>query len=79
MDPNKYHEFLPTYLPGLSPTTSLWTLVALILAGVSFIFLRFCQPKHHPQEPVVIPQGIPYIGHVVGIIKHGLGYYQFIQ
>lgn len=79
MDTYKYDEFLPKYLLGLSPDASFWTMVALVLSGVSFILLRLSQPKHHPQEPVVIPQGIPYIGHVVGIVKHGLSYYQFIQ
>ena len=79
MDPSKYNEMSPKILPGLPPGVSFWTVVALVIASGSCILLRIFQPRHHPQEPAVIPQGIPYIGHIVGIVKHGLGYYQVIQ
>ncbi len=79
MDPGKYHRFMPQNLPGLSPDASSWTVVALVLAGVLCFFMRLRLPKHDPQEPVLIPQAIPYIGHVLGIIKHGFGYYKLIQ
>ena len=79
MDHSKYYEMLPKVLPGFPPGVSFWTVVALVITSGSYILLRVFQPKHHSQEPAVIPQGIPYIGHIVGIVKHGLGYYQVIQ
>ncbi len=79
MDPAKYHGFMPQNLPGISPDASSWTVVAVILAGVSYFFMRLRLHKHDPQEPALIPQAIPYIGHVLGIFKHGFGYYKVIQ
>ena len=78
-DPAKYHGSMPENLPGISPDASSWTMVALVLAGVSCFFMRLRLPKYDPQEPDLIPQAIPYIGHVLGIIKHGFGYYKIIQ
>ena len=62
---------------AISTTTAIfvWVLLVLVLVGV---VLGWCQPRHHAQEPVVIAQRIPYFGHVVGIVRFGLGYYQYI-
>ncbi len=78
-DPAKYHGFMSQDLPGMSPDASSWTVVALVLVGLSCFFMRLRLPKHDPQEPVLIPQAIPYIGHVLGIFKRGFGYYKVIQ
>ena len=78
MDSTEYYNTLPKVLPGLPPGVSFWTVVALVITTGLCILLRFLQPRHHSQEPAVIPQAIPYIGHIVGIVKHGLGYYQVI-
>ena len=31
-------------------------------------------PKHHPKEPPVVPQSVPFIGHVIGLLRHGTRY-----
>lgn len=79
MNSTQYHEILPRILSGIPPSTSLWISVTLVFVTGFVIFLRFLQPKHHSQEPAVIPQRIPYVEHLVGIIKHGLSYYQVVQ
>ena len=79
MEGYKYHEFMPKHLPRLSPEAGFCASVTIFLASLSYILLRSCQPKHKLQEPIAIPQSVPYIAHILGIIKHGLGYYKFIQ
>ena len=33
-------------------------------------------PKHLPGEPPVVSSSIPYIGHILGLLRHGTRYYQ---
>jgi hypothetical protein len=35
--------------------------------------------KHDPREPPIISHPIPYIGHVIGMFRHGAKYFDFIK
>lgn len=74
--PSSYEVFLPF-------TASFLLLVSILLVSGTLAFLhlisRSVGPSHHPKEPHLIPQRIPYIGHVLGLVKNGLGYYLGIR
>ena len=49
----------------------------LILALVAiYLFDYYFMPKHAPNEPPVVPSTIPYVGHIIGLFRHGSLYYQ---
>ena len=53
--------------------------IALIVAcGFLTLLWKCAQVDHDPREPVVVSHSIPYFGHLTGIVKHGLRYYQII-
>lgn len=52
--------------------TSLFIFTLLCFLIVSLY--HFLGPKYDPQEPPVIPQTIPYIGHIIGLLRYGHGY-----
>ncbi len=56
-------------------------LVAISLVSTTCIFLseKFWAPKHHVNEPPLVPQRIPYIGHVLGLFIHGMKYFEFTR
>ncbi|KAL8808469.1 MAG: hypothetical protein Q9182_000019 [Xanthomendoza sp. 2 TL-2023] len=57
------------------PTTAL--LLALgIVPALTFAIFHAYIPRHHPDEPPVIPSTIPLIGHIIGLIRYGGRYYQ---
>ena len=49
--------------------------IASLLYGINY----FVAPRHHPDEPPVVSSRIPLIGHIIGLIWHGTGYYQKIR
>ncbi|RHZ56263.1 cytochrome P450 [Aspergillus thermomutatus] len=46
--------------------------VTLIIIAGSALFLRI---RHDPREPPVVHNGIPFIGHMIGFVRHGVDYY----
>lgn len=53
-------------------------LLAAIIA-VSFVLDRLLTPQKFPNEPPVVAQSIPYIGHILGLLQHGSRYYQITR
>lgn len=50
--------------------------VLLILtASYIFLFEKSWSPKRHVDEPPLVPQRVPYIGHVAGLFFHGMTYF----
>lgn len=51
--------------------------IVVLVACSSILYLvkRYLELEHDPKEPPLMPQKIPYIGHVLGLIQHGLRYY----
>ncbi|KAL2016806.1 hypothetical protein VTK56DRAFT_2975 [Thermocarpiscus australiensis] len=52
--------------------------VAAVAATVFYLLSRFLTPPHNPKEPPLIRPKIPLIGHVIGLLRHGTGYYSRI-
>jgi len=75
-------SFDPATVLGTTMEGSL-TLTALqfILAAsfIYFVLNHFFGFKYDPKEPPLIPQRIPYIGHLIGIIRHGPKYYSRVR
>ena len=58
---------------------SLLLLLALITLLVYFLFNFSLGKQHDPREPPCIPKPIPYIGHLLGLIRHGTRYYAQVR
>ena len=50
-------------------------LICLGLAIVGYLLELYYIPKHAANEPPVVSSTIPYIGHVLGLLRHGTRYY----
>ena len=51
------------------------TAIVVVWSWVNGIY----QPIHSPKEPPVVAASIPYIGHILGLLRHGTRYYQMIR
>lgn len=65
-------------LPAGRATTGGILLLAVVAVAV-LALRRFTQYQHDPREPPVVPTRIPYVGHIVGLIRHGAKYFQMIE
>lgn len=57
---------------------------SILLLSITVVFLwfwvnRIYQPIHSPKEPPLVAAPIPYIGHILGLLRHGTRYYQMIR
>ena len=59
------------------------TVVVLLplISIATFLLLsdRFITPKHQAQEPPLVRQQIPFVGHVAGLFLHGMKYFEFMR
>ena len=46
--------------------------LSAVWLGLSF----FNSPKRDSREPPVLRSSIPYIGHILGLLRHGTRYYE---
>ena len=60
----------PFYLPGL-----LFLLISAIWLAVHVL----CTPSHDPREPPLVTSRVPFIGHILGLLRHGTRYYQMTR
>ena len=60
---------------SLSVSLYLVTLVTVVVV----VLLQFCVPVHSSKEPPLISPSIPYLGHILGLIQHGVRYYQMTR
>lgn len=51
-----------------------WLIVAA-LGTLCHLLFGYLSPKYDPREPKLVTQSIPLVGHVIGMVRHGLGYY----
>lgn len=49
-----------------------------VLATIYALDRRYV-PKHEASEPPIVRSFIPYIGHILGLIRHGISYYQLLR
>ena len=53
--------------------------VTLLISLFAALIIYFLGPGYDPREPPVIPQSVPYIGHIIGLIRHGSGYFEHLS
>lgn len=51
-------------------------IVAAAVAAIWYLLDYLYTPKHHPDEPPLLSSHIPYIGHILGLFRHGTRYYE---
>ena len=55
-------------------------LIVLVIALTCWILLeKFLSLSHDAKEPPIIPQTLPYVGHLLGMLRHGSRYYTQIR
>ncbi|KAK5016151.1 hypothetical protein LTR39_002231 [Cryomyces antarcticus] len=64
------------YNYGSSFTLGMAVLAALAVAAA--LLQRMLKIEKDPREPPFIPEGVPYIGHLIGMVQQGAKYYQGI-
>ena len=51
------------------------TLVLLVgFVAVCYLLQYYHAPKNAPNEPPVLSHPIPYVGHIIGLLRHGPAY-----
>ncbi|KIW91967.1 uncharacterized protein Z519_06949 [Cladophialophora bantiana CBS 173.52] len=69
--------------PTISASTGLpASIILLLLAVITLLAVtvhRGLTVDHSPGEPPIIQPGIPYIGHILGIIRYGTKYFEIVN
>ena len=65
----------------LERTSSIGIMLLLLAAILAVVFVldRLLTPQRFSNEPPVVSQSIPYIGHILGLLRHGSKYYQITR
>ena len=63
----------------ISLNTPLLLVLAILSATTWYALDYFYVPKQLPNEPPLVGHHIPYIGHIIGLLRHGTRYYQIIR
>ena len=59
--------------------SSLLLLVAAAAGAAWYALHYFCALRLSPKEPPLLPHPIPYIGHILGLLRHGTRYYEMTR
>ena len=59
--------------------SSLLLLVAVAAGAAWYALHYFCAPRLSPKEPPLLPHPIPYIGHILGLLRYGTRYYEMTR
>ena len=52
------------------------TVTAALIAPICYLLDLLYAPKHLPNEtPLLLPR-IPYVGHIIGLLRHGTRYFE---
>jgi hypothetical protein len=55
-------------------------LLALFVAfSVPIVLGRLFSKKRDPREPPLLPSGIPYVGHIIGMLTQGVSYFAKVR
>ena len=52
-------------------------LLLLVIPYISLVYLF--SPKYDPREPPAIPSLIPYVGHMLGLLRYGQRYFEILR
>ena len=58
-------------------STTVAILLSILVGYASIVY--FLSPKYDSREPPVISHFIPYVGHILGLIRYGQRYFQMIR
>lgn len=58
-------------------STSAVFVIVVVVGYVSLVYLF--SPKYDPREPPVLPHLIPYVGHILGLIRNGPLYFETLR
>lgn len=59
-------------------TLGQWILTALAAVIVAFLY-RFSPARLDPREPPALKAAIPLIGHIIGLLRHGIDYFDRLR
>lgn len=59
----------------VSNSSVLLLLLAAVSAAAWYKLDSLYAPTQYPNEPPLVPQSIPYVGHILGLLRHGTRYY----
>ena len=59
--------------------TATMLLVVAAAIVVWYILDHLYIPSHLPNEPPLVSHSIPYIGHIIGLLRYGTRYYEIIR
>lgn len=55
-------------------------LLIILGAGAIWYLLDYLYvPKQLPNEPPLLSHPIPYVGHIIGLLRHGTKYYELTR
>ncbi len=54
-------------------------LLAAAAAAAWYTIDYFCAPRLSAKEPPLLPHPIPYIGHILGLLRYGTRYYEMTR
>ena len=58
---------------------SVFITVLLLVVIVSVSFAYLLGPKYDPREPPVVSSLVPYVGHILGLLRYGLRYFEILR
>lgn len=54
-------------------------LVAAVASAAWFALDYVCAPRLSPKEPPLRAHPVPYVGHILGLLRHGTKYYEMTR
>lgn len=66
--------FVSMLAEDLGLASGRYVAIAAAVAAV-LLLLNFSKPKLDPREPIAVKPSIPFIGHMIGIIRHQAKYH----
>ena len=54
-------------------------LLVLLISALWLALHFLCTPIHDPREPPLVTSRIPFIGHILGLLRYGTRYYQMTR
>ena len=58
---------------------SLLILAVVVVTALAYLADQLYAPRHFPTEPHLLPARIPYLGHIIGLLQHGIAYLEMTR
>lgn len=66
-------------MEAMFSSPAIFLLTAATTAAFWYLLDYHYVPRHFLDEPPVVPSSIPYIGHIIGLLRHGSRYYEITR